>query len=34
VAKHFTDSKHKYLPMLMVISEVFFQSFPRILRSW
>jgi TRAP-type transport system periplasmic protein len=26
VAKYFTDTKHKYLPMLMVISETFFQS--------
>ena len=26
VAKYYTDSKHKYLPMLMVISEPFFQS--------
>jgi TRAP-type C4-dicarboxylate transport system substrate-binding protein len=26
VAKYFTDSKHKYLPMLMVISETFFQA--------
>jgi TRAP-type C4-dicarboxylate transport system substrate-binding protein len=26
VAKYFTDSKHKYLPMLMVMGEAFFQS--------
>jgi TRAP-type transport system periplasmic protein len=26
VAKHFTDSKHKYLPMLFVMSESFFQG--------
>ena len=35
VAKYFTDSKHKYLPMLMVISETFFQSLsPDSSRSW
>ena len=28
VAKYFTDSKHKYLPMFMVVSETFFQSLP------
>jgi TRAP-type transport system periplasmic protein len=28
VAKYFTDSKHKYLPMLLVISGTFFQSLP------
>jgi TRAP-type C4-dicarboxylate transport system substrate-binding protein len=26
VAKYFTDSRHKYLPMFMVVSEAFFQS--------
>ncbi|MBM4331563.1 MAG: TRAP transporter substrate-binding protein [Deltaproteobacteria bacterium] len=26
VAKHFTDSKHKYLPMLFAINETFFQA--------